>query len=54
MQEQTITREFGIRGLGIPDVVAARASHECGRDAKGEVQTFQARIAAATPAIEAA
>jgi DNA repair exonuclease SbcCD ATPase subunit len=42
--------QAALRELGLPDVVAARASHDRGRDAMGEVQTLQARIAAATPA----
>lgn len=42
-------QQAALRDLGVPDVAAARASHNRGRDAVGEIQTLQARIAVATP-----
>lgn len=42
-------QQAALRDLGLPDVLAARASHDRGRDAGGEIQTLLARIAAATP-----
>lgn len=45
-----LRQQAALRDLGVPDVAAARASHERGREAIGETRTLQARIDAATPA----
>lgn len=45
-------QQEALRDFEIPDVATARASHDRGRDAMGEVETLIARIAAATPGDE--
>lgn len=45
-----LRQQAALRDFGVPDVAAARASHERGREAIGEMRTLQARIDAATPA----